>query len=651
MTEFIQNFHFLRPWFLLFLIIPVALLFKKFKASQQSSWAKICDKQLLDFLIIKEADFKKNSFKKFIYIGLIFACLSVAGPSWKKIELPSLSIENPNMFVLSLAQDMQLTDVLPNRLERSKYTIYDISENIDIQGQYGLIVYSEEPYLITPITDDVNLIKSLLYQITPDIVPDSGDRLDRAISLALERFKSAGYMKGNIILLCSDVGQRFDLALEKTKEAVSNGYSINIIDASYDGNEKLKLLADKGNGVYMSVFDTSLKPLISKIKKVDDKKSQKNKYFQSVYLDFGYYLVFIPLLCLLLFFRKGLLVLALCCLSFNAYAGFFQNNNQEGLGLFKQGKYEEALNKFDNDFWKGVSLYMLNKHEEALEKFNKDKTSEGLYNKGVTLVKLCKYEEALKAFEESVSLDNKNEDAKYNIEVLNNLFEDAKHNPSLLDCNNNQQQEKQDDSKDNNNNNDKNDGKDNPDSENKCQSSEDQSGEKDNNSNNKNDEGANNQDNSSKKENNDNKNQNGEQNNQNEDKNPNSSENESENESDNQADNKQNDKGNSKQSDQNQDENKRSDASNESDKKASSSNTQNTNQSQMSGSGKDEEIDKNADAFNAAQFDNNEQDDKYDEEAIALQRIYREIPEDVGGLLREFIKREHLKGRYNHESF
>ena len=45
------------------------------------------------------------------------------------------------------------------------------------------------------------------------------------------------------------------------------------------------------------------------------------------------------------------------------------------------------------------------------------------------------------------------------------------------------------------------------------------------------------------------------------------------------------------------------------------------------------------------------EDEEYDEEALIMQRKYREIPEDVGGLLREFIKKEYVKDRYRDESY
>ena len=51
--------------------------------------------------------------------------------------------------------------------------------------------------------------------------------------------------------------------------------------------------------------------------------------------------------------------------------------------------------------------------------------------------------------------------------------------------------------------------------------------------------------------------------------------------------------------------------------------------------------------FGAKKGDKNEE---YDEKALMMDRKYREIPEDVGGLLREFIKKEYIKDRYKNEN-
>ena len=89
--EFLNDFHFLRPYWLLLLILPF-LIYYKFNvlSDTMSSWAKVCDKNLLQFLLVKHKE--KNS--KFAYIlALIISVLmiiSLAGPTWIKKQNPTL---------------------------------------------------------------------------------------------------------------------------------------------------------------------------------------------------------------------------------------------------------------------------------------------------------------------------------------------------------------------------------------------------------------------------------------------------------------------------------------------------------------------------------------------------------------------------------
>ena len=69
MEEFWANFHFLRPWILLLSAAPLALYGVYFKGiNAQSSWQKVIDKRLLDYLLVKGSALKR---KVFIWVGLI----------------------------------------------------------------------------------------------------------------------------------------------------------------------------------------------------------------------------------------------------------------------------------------------------------------------------------------------------------------------------------------------------------------------------------------------------------------------------------------------------------------------------------------------------------------------------------------------------
>ena len=60
-SEFINNFHFLRSWILVLLILPVLLCGAYYKMSNlQSSWQKVIDKRLLPYLLIKGSAKKRK---------------------------------------------------------------------------------------------------------------------------------------------------------------------------------------------------------------------------------------------------------------------------------------------------------------------------------------------------------------------------------------------------------------------------------------------------------------------------------------------------------------------------------------------------------------------------------------------------------------
>lgn len=108
------------------------------------------------------------------------------------------------MLLLNMSTDMAARDLTPNRLTRAKFEISDLLKLLR-NVQAGLIVYTREPFLITPITEDLGLIENLLPAVVFNIMPANGDRLDRAVALAVEKFQNAQYASGSIVVFTSDV--------------------------------------------------------------------------------------------------------------------------------------------------------------------------------------------------------------------------------------------------------------------------------------------------------------------------------------------------------------------------------------------------------------------------------------------------------------
>lgn len=585
MSEFFHNFHLLRPWALLFLLLPLTLYWRYFRGLRHtSSWEQVCDRNLLDYLLIKGSSAQRRLILYLGMAGFVGAILAASGPTWQKQEIPSLSPENPVMILLNLSTDMAEKDLTPSRLARAKFEISDLVQSLTA-AQTGLIVYTDEPYLISPITDDKRLIDNLLPVLEYNIMPSNGDRPDRAIELAVAKLKAAGYMRGNIILFASDIGQRLDLALEAAAQAKAAGYDISVVAVSRGDVERLRLLAQKGNGAFYSVSagTKGIAALAQQLNRNVDAELKKSENLRSVWRDYGYYLTILPLLCALYFFRKGILAVILC-LGFmsEAQAGFFLNDNQEGLRAFNQNNFATAIEKFNRADWKGSALYRQGDFDAAAAEFAKVGGAEALYNQGNALAKAGKIDEAIKNYEEVLKQAPDHEDAKFNLDYLKQQKQNQQNQASS------DQNQKQDQNQ---------------------QSQEQQSSAQDNQ----------------------------QQSEQNQSQSA-SEQNRNEQEADLQP-----------QDNQNQQE---QDNADQAEQNSSSQNEQKDQQDPAQASSEQEQTapapqpEQKPEGKTPTQLQNGKPDPKYNEEVQAREQQYREIPEDPGGLLRAFIRKEYQKNRY-----
>jgi len=419
--EWWQDFHFLRPYWLL----ALPLLFFIYRGlvkndTVQSSWANVCDEHLLNFLLVKG----QNKQRKLPYILslfiLFFMIIALSGPTWVKKSNPTLSVDNPVMIMLNMSENMWAKDVSPSRFIRSKYLIKDLLQSFQ-STESGLLVYSSEPYVITPMTEDVNIIDNILPALEMNIMPEDGDRLDRAINLAVERLKSSGYAEGNLIVLTADAGERFDAALESAAQARDNGFEVNIIKVSNAENEKLPMIAEKGGGLYLD-YKQNMQPLSKKINDILEVELKQSENMQTVWEDMGYYLLWLPAFLLLYYFRSGVMAVILLCLFANtASAGWFLNDNQEAMRYFTAQQYDKAQAKFTDSQWKGAAAYKNGDFANAYDSFAQGDDLTSLYNQGNALAKSGKIAEAIAKYEEVLEKDRSFEDAQFNLDYLKQM--------------------------------------------------------------------------------------------------------------------------------------------------------------------------------------------------------------------------------------
>ncbi len=447
MIEAITNFHFIRPYFLL-LLIP--LLFIKvinyMSANKISIWNKVVDNNLLPHLFIK----RRNNSSKLLIIIWVLLVLSLSGPVWQKNQQGLYNSTIPTVIILDASLSMNAVDIAPSRMARSIIKIYDIL-NQNKGGLFSLMIYSEEPYVIVPLSDDNAIIENYLPLITTDIMPSQGSRLDRAIELATHELNKSNVNAAHIVILTDSAGHSdIDKVLTQAKNAENSGYIISIIGAGTNdggminlenGNkiktklnqEELIEIVKTSKGKYHQITndDKDIKYIFSEI---EDRIKRLNPLVKSdidslMWQDSGIYFLIPVLILFPLLFRKNFLFsigIILFPVSANAfdYREWFLSPEQYGVLLIEEGDFNKAEKYLiNNKEQRSIALLNANRIEDVKVILANEKNFNTLYNIGTVLAQKGEYNIALSLLERAVSINPKSMDALNNYLVVKKILE------------------------------------------------------------------------------------------------------------------------------------------------------------------------------------------------------------------------------------
>lgn len=470
----LADLHFLRPGWLLALLPAAAVLWLLWRNRLAGgSWSRICDAELLPYLLENQASPKQRNRLIGTWLATLLCIVALAGPTWQRLPSPAFRNDSALVIALDLSKSMNAADSKPSRLAKARYKIADLLKQRK-DGQTALLVFGGDVFTVTPLTSDNQTINSQLEALTSAIMPSPGSNLQLAITKAGELLRQAGLTQGHILLVTdSDAGNAKpvdDYRLSVLAVGSESGAPIpmpgggflkddngNMVIAKLD-SAGLSALAAAGRGLYQpaSAGDDDIQRLSNLfiLATPDSSRQQADLQLQQ-WDDKGPWLALLLLPWAALRFRKGLLSLALLCLlplprpvqAFD-WQTLWQTADQRGQQAFDRQQYDQAAGAFENPQWRAAAQYRAGQYQQAAESLKDNPSADGQYNRGNALAKAGQLQQALEAYRQALSLDPNHADARYNKEAVEKLLQQQQQqqaqNPQSADQQQDQQKQNQD---------------------------------------------------------------------------------------------------------------------------------------------------------------------------------------------------------------
>ena len=455
----LEDFHFLRPLWLLALIPLLALAWWWLRRTRSGSgWETAVDSELLAVLLDAEPGGTARWLGRLLLAALIAGCVGLAGPVWEKLPQNVEQKQDALVILLDLSLSMLAEDVKPSRIERARQKITDVLRTRE-EGQTAIIAYAGDAHTVVPLTDDTATISNLLGALSPEMMPVFGSNPDHALNLAHELFENAKLLQGRILMVTDGID-----AINTVSKHRNPAFPISILGiGTYDGGpipldkvrqpgrflrtqegnqiiavldvDRLQDVANLtyGNYATAALGDADLNLVLSTLLPGEDETIEVEREFDT-WSDQGYWAVVLLVPLLLIAFRKGVLIALLMALTLPAppahantltdlWDSLWQRSDQRGVQALRYGEPEKAAALFDDPQWRGVADYRSGNFAQSLGAFTEDNSVTGQYNQGNALARLSEYEAAIAKYDQVLSAQPDHEDAAFNKALVERLLQ------------------------------------------------------------------------------------------------------------------------------------------------------------------------------------------------------------------------------------
>jgi Ca-activated chloride channel family protein len=244
--------RFAQPHFfyiILMALTALALFYVWVFQSRKRALERFAQKELLNDLLDRISPARKKIKAITLVASVLFCLLALLRPQWgfhwQEVKRRGLDI----LIALDTSKSMLATDVKPNRLERSKLALRDLTGNLK-GDRIGLIAFAGSAFLECPLTVDYGGFLLSLEAIDVAIIPRGGTSISSAIREAVRSYEG-GLNKYKVLVIITDGEEHEGDSLRAAEEAKKQGLTIFCIGIGTKEGELIALTQEDGSRSYL----------------------------------------------------------------------------------------------------------------------------------------------------------------------------------------------------------------------------------------------------------------------------------------------------------------------------------------------------------------------------------------------------------------
>jgi Ca-activated chloride channel homolog len=317
-------FRFAQPvYFYLLLVIPVLVVLYYYFVRTRRKNMEMYGLLPIISMLAPNVSYKRLHLKFILFcIAYGIVVLALAQPQFgsriKEVKNRGVEI----VVALDVSNSMLADDFKPNRLSTAKLALSRLVDKLR-DDRLGLVVFAGDAYTQLPITSDFAAAKMFFNTISPNMVPQQGTALGKAIDLGIKSFSSTTKTP-KVLIVISDGENHEDDPIVAAEEAKKGGVKIYTVGVGQpqgapipvsggflkdkDGNivitrldeKTLQQIATLTGGKYIRATGSNfgLTDILSDVKKMD--KMEMKSYVYEDYDDQFQVLLLLALFVLLL---------------------------------------------------------------------------------------------------------------------------------------------------------------------------------------------------------------------------------------------------------------------------------------------------------------------------------------------------------------